>query len=39
MADWNEKAFSTVPDYVLGQYEIDDPAGIRSHRLLRQSEF
>ncbi|KAJ7895239.1 Fungalysin metallopeptidase-domain-containing protein [Mycena olivaceomarginata] len=31
MADWNEKTTSAVPDYVLGQYVIDDPAGIRSH--------
>ncbi|KAF8626495.1 hypothetical protein AX17_006550 [Amanita inopinata Kibby_2008] len=31
MADWTEKTSSGVPDYVLGQYVIDDPAGIRSH--------
>jgi extracellular elastinolytic metalloproteinase len=41
MADSNEKASSTVPDYVLAQYEINDPAGIRSHpySIPRQSEF
>ncbi|PFH47286.1 hypothetical protein AMATHDRAFT_152535 [Amanita thiersii Skay4041] len=31
MADWTEKTSSAVPDYVLGQYVINDPAGIRSH--------
>ncbi|KAJ7028244.1 Fungalysin metallopeptidase-domain-containing protein [Mycena alexandri] len=31
MADWNEKTSSAVPDYVLGQYVINDAAGIRSH--------
>ncbi|KAJ6448194.1 Fungalysin metallopeptidase-domain-containing protein [Mycena sanguinolenta] len=31
MADWNEKTSSAVPDYVLGQYVTNDPAGIRSH--------
>ncbi|PFH46766.1 hypothetical protein AMATHDRAFT_153918 [Amanita thiersii Skay4041] len=31
MADWTEKNSSAVADYVLGQYVIDDPAGIRSH--------
>ncbi|KAJ3514000.1 hypothetical protein NLJ89_g2625 [Agrocybe chaxingu] len=31
MADWTEKTSSAVPDYVLGQYVINDAAGIRSH--------
>ncbi|KAJ7300545.1 Fungalysin metallopeptidase-domain-containing protein [Mycena albidolilacea] len=31
MADWNEKTTSAVPDYVLGQDVINDPASIRSH--------
>ncbi|KAI3595093.1 putative extracellular elastinolytic metalloproteinase precursor [Moniliophthora roreri] len=31
MADWTEKTSAAVPDEVLGQYVIDDPAGIRSH--------
>jgi extracellular elastinolytic metalloproteinase len=31
MADWNEKTSSAVPDYVLGQYVINNSAGIRSH--------
>ncbi|KAF8156585.1 Fungalysin metallopeptidase-domain-containing protein [Crassisporium funariophilum] len=31
MANWNEKNSSAVPDFVLGQYVVDDPAGIRSH--------
>ncbi|KAK0431442.1 Fungalysin metallopeptidase-domain-containing protein [Armillaria borealis] len=31
MADWVEKTSSAVPDFILGQYVIDDPAGIRSH--------
>ncbi|KAJ6620189.1 Fungalysin metallopeptidase-domain-containing protein [Mycena sp. CBHHK59/15] len=31
MADWNEKTSAAVPDYVLGQYVINDAAGIRSH--------
>ncbi|KAJ7155333.1 Fungalysin metallopeptidase-domain-containing protein [Mycena filopes] len=31
MADWNEKTTSAVPDYVMGQYVINDAAGIRSH--------
>ncbi|KAJ7182352.1 Fungalysin metallopeptidase-domain-containing protein [Mycena crocata] len=31
MADWTEKTSSAVPDYVMGQYVINDPAGIRSH--------
>ncbi|CDO72836.1 hypothetical protein BN946_scf185002.g21 [Trametes cinnabarina] len=30
-ADWVEKTDATVPDYVLGQYVTDDPAGIRTH--------
>ena len=28
---WTEHKDATVPDFVLGQYVIDDPAGIRSH--------
>ncbi|KAJ7633301.1 Fungalysin metallopeptidase-domain-containing protein [Mycena rosella] len=31
MADWNEKTSAAVPDYVLGQYVTNNPAGIRSH--------
>ncbi|KAJ7452329.1 Fungalysin metallopeptidase-domain-containing protein [Mycena latifolia] len=31
MADWNEKTSAAVPDFVLGQYVINDTAGIRSH--------
>ncbi|KAJ7093265.1 Fungalysin metallopeptidase-domain-containing protein [Mycena belliarum] len=31
MADWTEKTSAAVPDYVMGQYVIDDGAGIRSH--------
>ncbi|KAJ7477392.1 Fungalysin metallopeptidase-domain-containing protein [Mycena latifolia] len=31
MADWTEKSTAAVPDYVLGQYVINDAAGIRSH--------
>lgn len=31
MADWTEKTSSAVPDYVMGQYVINDPAGIRTH--------
>ena len=31
MAEWLEHKDATVPDYVLGQYVINDPAGIRSH--------
>ncbi|KAJ7676842.1 Fungalysin metallopeptidase-domain-containing protein [Mycena polygramma] len=31
MADWTEKTSSAVPDYVMGQYIINDPAGIRTH--------
>ncbi|KAL0957837.1 hypothetical protein HGRIS_000022 [Hohenbuehelia grisea] len=30
-ADWTEKTSAAVPDYVMGQYVINDPAGIRSH--------
>ncbi|KAI0354108.1 peptidase M36 [Trametes cingulata] len=30
-ADWLEETDSSVPDYVMGQYVINDPAGIRSH--------
>ncbi|KAK7464357.1 hypothetical protein VKT23_006524 [Stygiomarasmius scandens] len=31
MADWTEKTSAAVPDYVMGQYVTNDPAGIRSH--------
>ncbi|KDR76559.1 hypothetical protein GALMADRAFT_246955 [Galerina marginata CBS 339.88] len=31
MAGWTEKTSSAVPDYVMGQYVINDPAGIRTH--------
>ncbi|GLB39398.1 putative fungalysin metallopeptidase (M36) [Lyophyllum shimeji] len=31
MADWMEKNSSAVPDFVLGQYVIDYPAGIRNY--------
>ncbi|KAF9556787.1 hypothetical protein CPC08DRAFT_75227 [Agrocybe pediades] len=31
MANWLEKTSAAVPDYVLGQYVTNDPAGIRSH--------
>ncbi|KAF9443169.1 hypothetical protein P691DRAFT_764533 [Macrolepiota fuliginosa MF-IS2] len=31
MADWTEKTSATVADYVMGQYVINDPAGIRTH--------
>ncbi|KAJ6617674.1 peptidase M36, partial [Mycena sp. CBHHK59/15] len=31
MADWTEKTSAAVPDYVMGQYVINDAAGIRSH--------
>ncbi|KDR76592.1 hypothetical protein GALMADRAFT_67220 [Galerina marginata CBS 339.88] len=31
MADWNEKTSADVPDYVLGQYVINNPLGIRTH--------
>ncbi|KAF8056573.1 Fungalysin metallopeptidase-domain-containing protein [Lyophyllum atratum] len=31
MADWIEKSSSAVPDYVLGQYVIDYPTGIRGY--------
>ncbi|KAI0363435.1 hypothetical protein BV20DRAFT_958322 [Pilatotrama ljubarskyi] len=30
-ADWLEKTDSSVPDYVMGQYVINNAAGIRSH--------
>ena len=30
-SSWLEKNSSAVPDFVLGQYVINDPAGIRSH--------
>ncbi|KAJ7895017.1 Fungalysin metallopeptidase-domain-containing protein [Mycena leptocephala] len=31
MADWTEKTSADVPDYVMGQYIINSPAGIRTH--------
>ncbi|KAH9477345.1 Extracellular metalloproteinase MEP [Psilocybe cubensis] len=31
MANWLEKTSAAVPDYVMGQYVTNDPAGIRSH--------
>ncbi|RDX50703.1 hypothetical protein OH76DRAFT_1348486 [Lentinus brumalis] len=31
MAEWTEHKDATIPDFVLGQYVINDPAGIRSH--------
>ncbi|KAF5351188.1 hypothetical protein D9756_008180 [Leucocoprinus leucothites] len=31
MADWTEKTSSAVPDYIMGQYVINDSGGIRSH--------
>lgn len=31
MADWTEKTSSAVPDYFMGTYVINDPAGIRTH--------
>ncbi|CAL1708409.1 unnamed protein product [Somion occarium] len=31
LAEWTEHDSATVSDYVMGQYVIDDPAGIRSH--------
>jgi extracellular elastinolytic metalloproteinase len=31
MAEWLEHKDATITDYVLGQYVINDPAGIRSH--------
>ncbi|EIN12402.1 hypothetical protein PUNSTDRAFT_81599 [Punctularia strigosozonata HHB-11173 SS5] len=31
MAEWTEHKDATVPDYVLGQYVVNDAAGIRSH--------
>ncbi|KII83791.1 hypothetical protein PLICRDRAFT_58243 [Plicaturopsis crispa FD-325 SS-3] len=30
-AEWTEHSDNTVPDYVMGQYVINDPAGIRTH--------
>jgi len=30
MASWTEKTDNAVPDYVLGQYVMNDPAGIRT---------
>ncbi|KAI0654826.1 Fungalysin metallopeptidase-domain-containing protein [Cubamyces menziesii] len=30
-ADWVEKSDGTVPDFVMGQYVTNDPAGIRTH--------
>ncbi|KAH9930441.1 Fungalysin metallopeptidase-domain-containing protein [Epithele typhae] len=31
MADWFHKTSSSVPDFVMGQYVIDDSAGIRNY--------
>ncbi|KAF7311373.1 Extracellular metalloproteinase mep [Mycena kentingensis (nom. inval.)] len=31
MADWANKNSAEVPDYTLGEYVINDPAGIRTH--------
>ncbi|KAK7687007.1 hypothetical protein QCA50_009506 [Cerrena zonata] len=31
MAEWTEHKTAAIVDYVLGQYVINDPAGIRSH--------
>jgi len=31
MAEWTEHKSAAITDYVLGQYVINDPAGIRSH--------
>ncbi|KAF8624152.1 hypothetical protein AX17_007214 [Amanita inopinata Kibby_2008] len=31
MADWAEKNSTAVPDFVLGQYVVNDPRGIRSY--------
>ncbi|KAF9456503.1 Fungalysin metallopeptidase-domain-containing protein [Collybia nuda] len=31
MAEWTEQTSSAVPDYVLGQYVTNTPAGIRTH--------
>ncbi|KAJ6537031.1 Fungalysin metallopeptidase-domain-containing protein [Mycena capillaripes] len=31
MAEWTEQTSATVKDYVMGQYVINDAAGIRSH--------
>ncbi|KAF9008254.1 Fungalysin metallopeptidase-domain-containing protein [Cyathus striatus] len=31
MAEWTEHTSAAVPDYILGQYVTNDPAGIRSH--------
>ncbi|KAF8638762.1 hypothetical protein AX17_001978, partial [Amanita inopinata Kibby_2008] len=31
MADWTQKTSSAVPDYVLGQYVMNTPAGKRKH--------
>ncbi|PPR05526.1 hypothetical protein CVT24_003269 [Panaeolus cyanescens] len=31
MASWMEKTSAAVPDYVLGQYVTNNPAGIRTH--------
>lgn len=31
MAEWTEQTSATIKDYVMGQYVINDPAGIRTH--------
>ncbi|KAF8223985.1 metalloprotease [Tricholoma matsutake] len=31
MASWTEKTSSAVPDYMVGQWVVTNPAGIRSH--------
>ncbi|KAL1947182.1 hypothetical protein VTO73DRAFT_14143 [Trametes versicolor] len=30
-AEWTEQKDATIPDYILGQYVTNNPAGIRSH--------
>ncbi|KAJ7852815.1 Fungalysin metallopeptidase-domain-containing protein [Mycena olivaceomarginata] len=30
-AEWTEQTSATIKDYVMGQYVINDPAGIRTH--------
>ncbi|KAF8056609.1 Fungalysin metallopeptidase-domain-containing protein [Lyophyllum atratum] len=31
MAEWTEHTSSSVPDYVMGQYVVNDPTGIRNY--------
>lgn len=31
MAEWTEQTSGTIKDYVMGQYVVNDPAGIRTH--------